>query len=44
MFYSNLPVIIPYGTHQIVKLDSFYVAYSPLSFTNIAELAKFNSN
>ena len=37
-------MIIPYGTRQIVKLVSFYVTDSPLSVTNIAELAKFYSN
>ena len=26
------------------SLDSFYVTYSPLSLTNIAEMAMFNSN
>ena len=34
-------MIIPYGTHQIVQLDSFYVTDSPLSVTNIVELAMF---
>ena len=34
-------MIFPYGTRQIVQLDSFYVTDSPLSVTNIAELAKF---
>ena len=40
MFYLNSPVlmIIPYGTRQIVQLDSFYVTDSPLSVTNMAEL------
>ena len=34
-------MIIPYGTLQIVQLDSFYVTDSPLSVTKKAELAKF---
>ena len=37
-------MIIPYGTHQIVQLDRFHVADSPLSVTNIAEQAKFYLN
>ena len=37
-------MIIPYGTLQIVQLDSFYVTDSPLSVTNIAELAMFYFN
>ena len=37
-------MIIPSGTRQIVQLDSFYVTDSPLSVTNIAELAKFCLN
>ena len=37
-------MIIPYGTGQIVQLDSFYVTDSPLSVTNIAELVKFYLN
>ena len=37
-------MIIPYWTRQIVQLDSFYVTESPLSVTNIAELAKFFLN
>ena len=37
-------MIIPYGTGQIVQLDCFYVADSPLSIINIAELAKFYLN
>ena len=37
-------MIFPYGTRQIVQLDSFYVTDSPLSVTNIAELAKFYLN
>ena len=34
-------MIIPYGTRQIVQLDCSYVTDSPLSVTNIAELAMF---
>ena len=34
-------MIFPYGTREIVQLDSFYVADSPLSVTKIAELATF---
>ena len=34
-------MIIPQGMCQIVQLDSFYVTDSPLSVTNIAELAMF---
>ena len=34
-------MIIPYGTGQIVQLDSFYVTYSPLSVTNLPKLAMF---
>ena len=30
-------MIIPYGTLQIVQLDSFYVTDSPLSGTKIAK-------
>ena len=37
-------MIIPHGTGQIVQLDSFYDTDSPLSGTNIAELAKFYLN
>ena len=37
-------MIIPYGTGQIVQLDSFYVTDSPLSVTNIAELTQFHLN
>ena len=37
-------MIFPYGTHQIVQPDSFYVTDSPLSVTNIAELVKFYLN
>ena len=37
-------MIIPYGTRQIVQLDSFYVTDSPLSVTTIAERAKFYSS
>ena len=37
-------MIIPYGMGQIVQLDSLYIADSPLSVTNIAELAKFYLN
>ena len=37
-------MIIPSGTRQIVQLDSFCVTNSPLSVTNIAELAKFYLN
>ena len=37
-------MIILYETRQIVQLDSFYVTDSPLSITNIAELAKFYLN
>ena len=37
-------MIISYGMLQIVQIDSFYVADSPLSATNIAELAKFYLN
>ena len=46
MFYLNRPVLIifPYGTCQIVQLDSFYVTDSPLSVTNIAELAMIYLN
>ena len=32
-------MIIPSWTHPIDQLDSFYVTDSPLSVTNIAELA-----
>ena len=31
-------MIIPYGTRQIVQLDTSYVTDSPLSVTNTAEL------
>ena len=34
-------MIIPYGTRQIVQLDSFYVTDRPLSVTNIVELQSF---
>ena len=34
-------MIIPFGTREIVQLDSFYVTDSRLSVTKIAELAKF---
>ena len=46
MFYLNWPVlmIFQYGTRQIVQLDSFSVTDSPLSVTNIAELAEFYLN
>ena len=37
-------MIIPYGTPQIVQLDSFYVTDSALSITNITELSKFYLN
>ena len=37
-------MIISYGTLQIVQIDSFYVTDSPLSVTNIAELANFYLN
>ena len=37
-------MIVPYGTRQIVQLDSFYVTDSPLSVTNVAELEKFYLN
>ena len=37
-------MIFHYGTRQIVQLDSFYVTDSPLSVTNIVELAKFYLN
>ena len=37
-------MIFPYGTRQIVQLDSFYVTDSPLNVTKIAELAKFYLN
>ena len=33
-------MIISYWILQIVQIDSFYVADSPLSITNIAELGK----
>ena len=37
-------MIFPYGTGQIVQLDSYYVTDSPLSVINIAELAMFYLN
>ena len=37
-------MIIPYGTCQIVQLDSFYDTDSRLSVTNIAKLEKFYLN
>ena len=37
-------MIFPYGTHQIVQPDSFNVTDSPLSVTNIAELAMIYLN
>ena len=37
-------MIIPHGMGQKIQLDSFYVTDSPLSATNIAELAKFYLN
>ena len=37
-------MIFPYGTHQIVQHDSFYLTDSPLSVTNIAELAMIYLN
>ena len=37
-------MIIPYGTRQIVQLDSYYVTDSPLSATNTAELAMFDQS
>ena len=35
--YWPVLMIIPYGTLQIVQLDSFYVTDSPLSGTKIAK-------
>ena len=37
-------MIIPYGTGQIVQLESFYVTDIPLSVTNISKLAMFSLN
>ena len=37
-------MIIPYWTCKIVQLDSFYITDSPLSVTNVAELAQFHLN
>ena len=37
-------MIIPYGTGQIVQLDSFYATDRHLSVTKIAEQAKFCLN